>query len=115
MKILYNIFSYIFIFLVIILIFWFINNNFNNQQINNVNDLYNYYIKNQFYYIGVQHSRKIKFSNIISKFSKIQLNNIADPYKPPGIDVDPNTYNLEKKYVEKDASWINMDVERCVF
>ena len=110
MKILYNLITYIFILLFIIVIFWLINSNFNNKQMNNVNDLYNNYIKNQFYYIGVQHSRRIKYSDVVSKFSKIQLNNIADPYKPPSIDVDPNTYNLEKKYLEKYASWINMDL-----
>jgi hypothetical protein len=38
MKILFNIINYIFILLVITLIYWFLNNNFNNQQINNVND-----------------------------------------------------------------------------
>ena len=46
-------------------------------------EIYNNFIKNQYNYIGVQHSRKIKFNNILSKFNKIHLNNIADPFNPP--------------------------------
>lgn len=74
------------------------------------NNLYNKYIKNQYNYIGIQHSRKIKFNNIISKFNKINLINVADPFNPPKIELDPNTYDFEKKYLEKYASWIHMDL-----
>ena len=80
------------------------NNNINNiymtsLAIKKVNNLYNKLNKTHQNYIGIQHSQRIKYDKIINKFSHIHLNNIADPFYPPKIPLDPNDYDLEREYI----------------
>lgn len=78
------------------------------NNISIINNLYKNFKKKQSYYIGVQHSQKIKYSNIINKFNTIHINNIADPFFPPDVDIDPNTYFFERKCIETYGKWIGI-------
>jgi histidine decarboxylase len=80
-----------------------------NILYNKLNKFYEKSLNNQKYYIGVQHSRRIKYNDILNKFNNLHLNNIGDPFTPPIHKLDINTYNIEKECIYKYSEWINMN------
>jgi len=80
-----------------------------NILINKLNKFYKRSLKKQRYYIGAQHSRRIKYNKLLNKFNNLHINNISDPFHPPKLELDINTYGIEKECIYKYAEWIDMD------
>jgi histidine decarboxylase len=78
------------------------------DNISVINNLYKNLIKEQPYYIGIQTTQRIKYYNIINKFSSIIMNNISDPFFPPKVDILPNTYSLERECIKTYGKWIGI-------
>lgn len=81
----------------------------NNVLINKINKFYKNSLNKQQYYIGAQHSRRIKYNDILNKFNNLHINNVSDPFNPPKHKLDINTYDIEKECIYKYAEWIHMN------
>jgi histidine decarboxylase len=77
--------------------------------IKKINKLYDELNKTHNNYIGIQYSQRIKYDNIVNKFSNIHMNNMADPFYPPKITATPNTNEFEREYIQKYGEWIGID------
>ena len=51
--------------------------------IRKINKLYDELNETHKNYIGIQYSQRVKYYNIVNKFSNIHMNNMADPFFPP--------------------------------